>query len=82
MSRAGKQRGMADSRFRFFYDLVRITNFFQREQTSPLLYLFENTWPGRNQTDAVRKASALVQSFIGAPVMANAAGLGAAAHRV
>ena len=31
VSLAGEQRGMADPRFKFFYDLVRITNFFQRE---------------------------------------------------
>ena len=73
---------MADPRFQFFYDLVRITNFFRRERTSPLLYIFENTWPGGKQTDALRKAGALVESFIGAPVMVDAAGLGAAAHIV
>lgn len=38
VSKAGRQRGIADPRFNFFYDLVRITKFFQ---TSPLLYLFE-----------------------------------------
>ena len=30
VSRAGRQRGAMDPRFRFFYDLVRITNFFRR----------------------------------------------------
>ena len=34
-----------DPRFRFFYDLVRIVNFFQREQAIPLIYLLENTYP-------------------------------------
>ena len=52
-----------DPRFRFFYDLVRITNFFQREQAIPPIYLLENTFPGETCTAAVQKASELVQSF-------------------
>ena len=71
-----------DPRFRFFYDLVRIVNFFQREQASPIVYLLENTFPGEGCTLAVQKANDLVQSFLGAPVLIDAADLGAAAHRV
>ena len=70
-----------DPRFRFFYDLVRIVNFFQREQASPIVYLLENTFPGERCTLAVQKANDLVQSFLGAPVLIDAADLGAAAHR-
>ena len=82
VSRAGRQPGAIDPRFRFFYDLVRIVNFFQREQAIPLIYLLENTFPGETCTTAVKKASELVQSFLGAPVIIDAADLGAAAHRV
>ena len=82
VSRAGRQRGTMDPRFRFFYDLVRIVNFFQREQASLLVYILENTYPGEKCTLAVTKAGELVQAFIGAPVIINAADLGAAAHRV
>ena len=56
VSRAGRQMGAMDPRFTFFYDLVRIINFFQREQTSPLIYILENTYPGENCTPAVHKA--------------------------
>ena len=70
-----------DPRFRFFYDLVRIVNFFQREQATPIVYLLKNTFPGEKCTPAVRKANDLVQSFLDAPISI-AADLGAAAHRV
>ena len=53
VSRARHQRGLEDPRFRFFYDMVRVTNFLQWEQTSPLLYLFENTWSGSQPREAV-----------------------------
>ena len=82
VSRAGRQRGAMDPRFKFFYDLVRIVNFFQREQASPMIYILENTYPGARVTPAVKKAGDLVQAFIGAPVIIDAADLGAAAHRV
>ena len=82
VSRVGKQRGTKDPRFRFFYDLIRIVNFIQRDQASPMIYLLENTYPRERCSKAVRKASELVQAFIGAPVLINAADLGAAAHRV
>ena len=82
VSRAGRQRGAMDPRFCFFYDLVRIINFFQREQAAPIVYLLENTFPRDKCTPAVQKANDLVQSFIGAPVIIDAADLGAAAHCV
>ena len=71
-----------DPRLRFFYDLVRIVNFFQREQASPMVYILENTHPGEKVTTVVRSAGNLVQAFIGAPVVIDAADLGAATHRV
>ena len=71
-----------DPRFRFFYDLVRIVNFFQREQADPMVYILENTHPREEVTKAVKKAGELVQAFIGAPVLIDAADLGVAAHRV
>ena len=71
-----------DPRFCFFYDLVRIVNFFQREQAIPLIYLLENTYPGKRCSSAIKKAKDLVQSFLGAPVIIDAADLGAAAQRV
>ena len=71
-----------DPRFRFFYDLVRIVNFFQREQATPVMYVLENTFPGERCTLAMQKANELVQSFLGAPILIDAADLGAVAHRV
>ena len=50
--------------------------------TLTLVYLLENTYPGERCTPAVQKANDLVQSFLGAPVLVDAADLGAAAHRV
>ena len=82
LSRAGRQRGMMDPRFQYFYDMVRIVNFFQREQQSSMVYILENTYPGGNSTPAVKKAGELVQAFLGAPIIIDAADLGAAAHRV
>ena len=57
-------------------------NFFQTHQASPLIYILENTYPGERCTPAVQNAANLVESFIGAPVVVDAADLGAAAHRV
>ena len=82
VSRAGKQQGAEDPRFKYFFNLVSIINFLQREQASPLIYLLENTYPGERCTAALQKAADLVQSFLGAPILLDAADLGAAAHRV
>ena len=71
-----------DPRFQYFYDLVRLLNYFQVEQAVPPIYILENTYPGEQCTPTVMKASNLVQAFIGAPVIINGADLGAAAHRV
>ena len=71
-----------DPRFQYFYDLVRIINFFQLEQATSMIYILENTYPGEQCTPAVTKASNLVQAFIGAPILVDAADLGAAAHHV
>ena len=60
VSRAGRQRGTMDPRFHYFYDLVRIINFFQLEQATPLVYILENTYPGEQCTAAVEKAGDLV----------------------
>ena len=53
VSRAGYRQGVHDPRFRFFFNMVAIINFFQREQTSPLIYMVENTYPGERCTTAV-----------------------------
>ena len=62
--------------------MVQIINFLQREQTVPLTYMLENTYPGRTCTKAVKDASKLVQGFIGAPLLVDAADVDFAAHRV
>ena len=83
MSLSGNQRGLNDDRFSPFLDMVKIINFLQKEQLPPPLYLLENTWPGLpGQYPNIDKASALIESFIGAPVVIDAAGLGSAAHIV
>ena len=82
VSRAGKQQGAEDPRFRYFFNMVSIINFIEREQTSSCVYILENTYPGERCSPAVIKANNLVQAFIGAPVLIDAAGVGSAAHRV
>ena len=71
-----------DPRLTYFYDLVRIINFFQQEQTSPMIYILENTYPGEHCPPAVGKARELVQAFLGAPILIDGADLGAPAHSV
>ena len=61
---------------------MRILNYFQQEQASPPIYLLENTYPGERLSKAVKVATDLVQSSIGAPVLVDAADMGSAAHRV
>ena len=74
--------GAMDPRFTYFYDLVRIINFSQREQTSPMIHILENTYPRERCTPAVSKVGELVQAFLGAPILIDGVDLGAAAHRV
>ena len=62
--------------------MVQIINFFQREQATPLIYILENTYPGERLSKEVRKAQDLVQGFLGAPVLLDAADMGPVAHRV
>ena len=61
-------------------DQIRIIHVFQREQTTALLNILENTDPGGKRTTAVSKAGDLVHAFLGAPVLVDAADLGAPAH--
>ena len=83
MSLAGLHQGLDDSRFDCFLDMVKILNYLQKEQKPSPLYLFENTWPGLpGQYPKVDEAATLIESFLGAPVTIDAAGLGSAAHRV
>ena len=49
VSRAGRQRGTMDPRFHYFYDLVRIINFFKLEQATPMIYIIKNTYPGAKE---------------------------------
>ena len=63
VSCAGNRKGIHDPRFRFFFNMVEIINFFQREQKSPLIYILENTYPGERCTTAVQNAQNLVQGF-------------------
>ena len=82
MSMAGLKKGMEDDIFPPFMDMVRIINFLQNQTTKPL-YLFENTWPGpKGQYPKVDKASEVVEAFVGAPILVDAAGLGSTCHRV
>ena len=83
MSLAGKHLGMGDDRFMPFLDMIRIVNFLQAEQTTKLLYLFENTHPGQfGQYPLVDDIAKMVESFLGAPVVIDAAGLGSSAHQI
>ena len=45
VSRAGRQRNTMDPRFQYFYDLVRIINFFQLEQAAQLKWWWLHFWP-------------------------------------
>ena len=82
VSRAGRHEGIYDPRFAYFYDLLRITNWLQDEQPQGLAYVFKNTHPGERQAPNVQKASEMVLSTLGAPVIADAGGMGAAAHKL
>ena len=83
MSMAGPKAGMEDKRFPTFLNLVKIINVLQRVQTLPPIYCVENTWPGPGgRSEGVDKTADLIQAFIGAPVVIDAAGLGSAAHRL
>ena len=63
--------------------MIKIFNYLQKEQLPKPLYLFENTYPGApGQYPKVDKVAELIESFIGAPVVIDAAGLGSAAPRV
>ena len=84
VSRAGRCRGVEDPRFRFFFDLVRIINFFQQHQQRPMVYLLENTYREEdiNLNPHVKKAQHLVEAFLGPSVRLDSADMGSAAHRV
>ena len=62
--------------------MVAIINFFQRERTSPLIYILENTYPGERCTKSVQDAQNLLQGFSGAPILLDAAHMGSVAHWV
>ena len=82
VSRASYRQDVHDPRFCFFFNMVAIINFFQREQTSPLIYILDDTYPGEGCTGAVQNAQNLVQGFLWAPTLLDAAHMGSVAHRV
>ena len=83
MSMAGPQTGMDDERFPPFLDMVEIINTLQKVQCMPPIYCLENTWPGPGgMEEGIDKTSDLIQSFLGAPVVVDAAGLGSVSHRL
>ena len=83
MSMAGMHKGMDDERFLPFLDMIRILICLQANQLPTPLYLFENTYPGTpGQYPLVDDAAKMVESFLGAPIIVDAAALGSAAHRV
>ena len=83
MSMAGPQTGMDDRRFPTFLNLVKIINILQRVQTKSPIYCVENTWPGNpGRKEGVDKTADLIEAFIGAPIVVDAASLGSSAHRV
>ena len=63
VNRAGHQRGAANPRFLFIYNMVRVINFFQKEQSSPIIYSLENTYSGEVCTSEVTKAENLSRLF-------------------
>ena len=83
MSLAGHHLGIEDERFMHFLDMICIVNYLQERQHPQPLFLFENTYPGTpGQYPKVDDAAKMVESFIGVPVVVDAAGVGSAAHRV
>ena len=83
MSMPGKHLGMDDERFVPFLDMIKIVNFLQANQLLQPLYLFENTFPSKpRQYPLVDDTAKMVESFLGAPIILDAAGLGSTAHRV
>ena len=64
-----------DKRFPKILNLVKIINILQRMQVMPPIYCVENTWPGpTRQKEGVVKTADLIQAFIGAPIIVDAAG--------
>ena len=83
MSMAGPQTGMQEKGFPTFLNLVKVINILQRMQTMAPIDCVENTWPGpTGRKEGVDKTTDLIQAFIGAPILVDAACLGSAAHRL
>ena len=82
-SMAGPKTGREDDRFKPFLDMIRIVNTLQRVQCMPPIYCFENTWPGpKGKNKMVDETTDMIQAFLGAPVIVDAAGIGSASHRL
>ena len=56
VSKARRQQDATDPRFKYFNDFVCTMNFFQREQSVPMIYILENTYRREKCTDAIKKA--------------------------
>ena len=52
-SEGGTRQGINDPRFKYFFNMINIITFFQERQTSPMVYLLENTYPGERCTRTV-----------------------------
>ena len=81
VSQAGYQQGIHDPRFRFFFDMVKIINQLQASN-HPLVYILENTYSRESISPSVQAAHDKVVSFLGAPILLDAADMESVAHRV
>ena len=82
MSTDGKHLEMQDAQFLPFLDMIKICNYLQKEQTVAPLH-FENTFLGQpGQFPLDDDTARMVEPFLGAPILLDAAGLGSTAHKM
>ena len=82
MSIVGRHLGQEDNRFLPLYDLIKIINYLQANQYPKPLYLLENTWPSLpGEYPLVDQAASVVEAFLGAPIVVDAAGTVSVSHR-
>ncbi|GJP34393.1 hypothetical protein CLOM_g18840 [Closterium sp. NIES-68] len=81
LSRAGKGRGLADSRTALFHELIRVMKMIKKRQ-GPFLYIVENVDVAEDERALVREAHELVTKELGHGVAWDAVQMGSKARRV
>ena len=81
-SRAGSCQGLRDPHSSLFWELLRLLRWSQREQATPVAYVFENVPQLGKVSAQIHEDARMVCQHLGEPVAVDVAAFGSYTHRL